>query len=144
METSNRISITVETTVAQPVAKVWKLWTEPEHITHWNFASDDWHCPQAHNIPHAGEKFSWRMEAKDGSMGFDFSGTYEQVTPREHISYKMDDGRRAIIEFADQGQKTKVTETFEAEKTNPIDMQRQGWQAILNNFKRYAEKQGDG
>ncbi len=135
----NKTTITVETTVNQPIAQVWERWTQPEHITHWNFASDDWHCPAAVNNVQPGERFSWRMEARDGSVGFDFSGVYDQVQPHKQIVYTMDDGRQATIDFTDLGDRTKVTETFEAEGTHSIELQRSGWQAILDNFRKYAE-----
>ena len=135
----NKTTITVETTVNQPVAEVWERWTQPEHITHWNFASDDWCCPAAVNKVQPGERFSWRMEARDGSVGFDFSGVYNQVKPHEQLVYTMDDGRQATIDFTDLGDQTRVTETFEAEGTHSIEMQRGGWQAILDNFRKYAE-----
>ena len=139
MNTTNRTTITVQTTVNQPIDQVWERWTQPEHITHWNFASDDWHCPSAVNNVQPGERFSWRMEARDGSVGFDFSGVYDQVKQHEQIVYTMDDGRQATIDFTDLGGQTRVTETFEAEGTHSIEMQRSGWQAILDNFKKYAE-----
>lgn len=139
MNTNNKTTITVEVTVLLPVDKAWELWSAPEHITRWNFASDDWHCPSADNTLKAGEHFTWRMEAKDGSAGFDFSGTYEKVIPHEQIVYRLDDGRKAIIDFTDLGGTTQVTETFEAEEKHSLDLQRNGWQAILNNFGKYAE-----
>ena len=139
METKNRTKITVESTVKAPVEKVWKLWNGPEHITKWANASDDWHTPFAENDLREGGKFLSRMEAKDGSMGFDFGGVYDRVKPNELIEYTIGDGRKVIINFAGKGNETKVIETFEAEDTNPIEMQRGGWQAILDNFKKYAE-----
>jgi uncharacterized protein YndB with AHSA1/START domain len=131
--------ITVEATIKAPVEKVWKLWTLPEHITKWNHANDEWHSPRAENHLRPGGKFSIRMEAKDGSFGFDFEGEYTEVKANELIAYVMSDGRRTEITFTGAGNETKVTETFDAEETNSIDMQRDGWQAILNNFKKYAE-----
>lgn len=139
METTDKTTITVETIVHLPADKVWELWTKPEHITQWNFAADSWHCPTAANNIKPGGEFSWRMEAKDGSMGFDFSGVYEQVTPNECIISKIEDGRQITVNFTNVDNGTKVTETFEAENTHSIDQQRVGWQAILNNFKKYAE-----
>lgn len=132
--------ITVEATVQAPVEKVWEFWNEPTHITKWNHASDDWHSPFAENDLRAGGKFTSRMEAKDGSMGFDFGGVYDEVKEHEFISYTMEDGRTVKITFNSQGNDTKVIETFDAESTHPVEFQQQGWQAILDNFKRYAEE----
>ncbi len=132
-------SITVEATVNAPVEKVWNAWTSPEHITKWNFASGDWHCPSAENDLRTGGTFTSRMEAKDGSFGFDFSGIYDDVKMNERIAYTMGDGRKVTVVFSKEGEKTKVTETFDAEKENPEEMQREGWQTILNNFKKYVE-----
>ncbi|MEO8151035.1 MAG: SRPBCC family protein [Bacteroidia bacterium] len=132
-------TITVEATLNAPVEKVWKLWTEPQHITQWNNASDDWHTPHAENDLRIGGKFTSRMEAKDGSMGFDFWGVYDDVRKNEIIEYTMGDGRKAKIIFTNQENSTHVDVTFEAENENPVEMQRGGWQAILNSFKRYVE-----
>jgi uncharacterized protein YndB with AHSA1/START domain len=139
MTTPNKTMITVATTVKASVEKVWKFWTEPEHITKWNNASDDWHSPSATNDLRNGGHFSYRMEAKDGSFGFDFGGTYDEVKTNELIAYTMGDGRKAKIIFAKQGNATKVSEAFEAETENSIELQRGGWQAILDNFKKYTE-----
>ncbi|MDM5329908.1 SRPBCC family protein [Neobacillus sp. CF12] len=138
METTKKI--TVETTVQAPVERVWKYWTEPTHITKWNTASDDWHTPFAENDLRAGGKFLSRMEAKDGSFGFDFGGVYDEVKVHEVIAYSMEDGRRVTITFKGKENETEVIETFDAETTNSIEMQQQGWQAILDNFKKYAEQ----
>jgi uncharacterized protein YndB with AHSA1/START domain len=132
--------ITVETFVAAPIEKVWNSWTEPEHITHWNFASDDWQCPTAANDLRVGGKFSSRMEAKDGSGGFDFGGNYIAVEPHKHIAYVMDDGRKVEITFEEQDNGVRVTEIFDPESENPLEMQRGGWQTILDNFKKYVEQ----
>jgi|ERR1043165_266853 uncharacterized protein YndB with AHSA1/START domain len=132
-------SITVETTVKTPIEKVWKLWSGPEHIVKWNNASPDWHTPRAENDLRTGGKFSSRMEAKDGSFGFDFFGIYDEVKQHELIAYTMGDNRKVSVTFTSNGNETKITETFEAENTHPVDMQRTGWQAILDNFKKYAE-----
>ena len=132
-------TITVESTVAAPVEKVWKLWTSPDHITKWNNASADWHTPYAENDLRTGGKFMSRMEARDGSMGFDFGGTYDKVKTHEEIAYTMGDGRKVKVSFASQGNATHVKETFEPESLNSLEMQRGGWQAILDNFKKYAE-----
>lgn len=134
-----KTAITIETTVQVPVDKVWEYWNKPEHITKWCYASPDWHAPKAAVDLETGGKFSTRMEAKDGSFGFDFGGVYDEVKPNECIAYTMDDGRKASIVFKADGNTTKVTETFEAEDQNPVEMQRGGWQAILDNFKAYIE-----
>ena len=135
---TNKTTITVEVTIQQPIDKVWELWTKPEHITQWNFAADSWHCPSATNDPQTGGHFSWRMEAKDGSMGFDFSGVYEQVVPNKQITAKLGDGRQLIVVFADLNGSVKLTETFEVEDVNTVEEQKTGWQMILDNFKKYA------
>jgi uncharacterized protein YndB with AHSA1/START domain len=139
METINNTKVTVETTVSAPVQKVWKLWSEPEHITKWNSASEDWHTPRAENDLRTGGKFSSRMEAKDGSFGFDFGGMYNNVVTNELIEYTMEDNRTVSVRFTANGNETTVTETFDAENQNPVEMQRMGWQAILDNFKKYVE-----
>lgn len=132
-------SITIETTVNAPIAKVWESWTSPDHVTKWNAASDDWHTPWAKNDLRTGGTFTSRMEAKDGSMGFDFGGTYTDVTPMKHIAYVMGDNRKVDVTFEEQGSGVHIVETFDAEKMNSLDMQRSGWQSILNNFKKYTE-----
>lgn len=137
---SKTTSITIETTVNAPVEKVWERWTRPEHITRWNSASNDWHTPTATNDLRPGGTFTSRMEARNGSMGFDFGGTYDQVDHHRLISYTMGDGRRVSVTFDDRDGKTKVVETFDAETENSLEMQRAGWQAILDNFKKYTEK----
>ena len=139
METANKTSITVENTVNAPAEKVWKFWTEPEHIVNWNNASDDWHTPHAENDLKVGGKFKSTMAAKDGSFSFDFEGTYSKVEKNKAIEYTMPDGRKVKVAFEGQGNKTRVIETFDAEGTNPVEMQRDGWQAILDNFKKYTE-----
>ena len=139
METQNKTVITVESTINAPVAKVWELWSKPEHITQWSNASDDWHTPTAENDLRTGGSFKSRMEAKDGSMGFDFGGTYDEVRDNEYIEYTMGDGRKVKITFKEQENEIEVIETFDAETTNPVDMQKAGWQAILDNFKKYVE-----
>lgn len=140
METNHSTKVTVQTVVQAPVEKVWSCWTEPQHITKWNQASEDWHAPRAENDLRAGGKFVTRMEAKDGSMGFDFGGVYDEVKTHELISYTMDDGRKVEITFTAQGNETKVVETFDAESTHPVEFQQAGWQAIMDNFKTYAEQ----
>jgi Uncharacterized conserved protein len=132
--------ITVQAVIQAPVEKVWKCWTEPEHITKWSQASEEWHAPYAENDLQAGGKFLTRMEAKDGSFGFDFSGVYDDVKVHEVIAYSLGDGRKVEITFIAQGNETKVVETFDAESTHPLEHQQAGWQAILDNFKTYAEQ----
>ncbi|GJM79629.1 activator of HSP90 ATPase [Paenibacillus sp. HMSSN-139] len=140
METNQPTKVTVQAVIQAPVEKVWSYWTEPEHITKWNQASDDWHAPRAENDLRAGGTFLTRMEAKDGSMGFDFGGVYDEVNTHERISYTLGDGRRVEITFAAEGQGTKVVETFDAESTHPVEFQQAGWQAIMDNFKKYVEE----
>ena len=139
METTDKAPITVEATVNSPIEKVWKLWNRPEHITKWCNASDDWHAPFAENDLKTNGKFKTTMAAKDGSFSFDFGGVYSNVEENKLIEYTMDDGRKARVEFLSDGNETKVVETFDPENTNPLEMQRGGWQAILNNFKKYTE-----
>jgi uncharacterized protein YndB with AHSA1/START domain len=141
MNTTTPTRVTVSANINKPVADVWNYYTSPEHITKWNAASDDWHCPSATNDLRVGGRFSSRMEAKDGSFGFDFGGTYSAMKPNEHFAYTMDDGRKVEVDFAPAGAGAKMTVAFDAETENPVDFQRDGWQAILNNFKAYAEKQ---
>ena len=136
---ADKKTITVETTVNAPVEKVWTLWTVPEHITQWNNASDEWHTPAAKNDLRTGGQFVFRMEAKNGSFGFDFGGVYDEVKTNELIAYTMGDGRKAKVVFTGTGDTTKIAEAFEAETENSIELQRGGWQAILDNFKKYAE-----
>jgi uncharacterized protein YndB with AHSA1/START domain len=139
METTTPTKITVEATVNAPVEKVWKSWGEPQHIKNWCAASDDWHAPKAENDLRTGGTFSTRMEAKDGSFGFDFGGVYDNVKKNELIEYTMGDGRKVRVTFSPSGDQTKIIETFDAESTNSVEMQRGGWQAILDNFKKYTE-----
>ena len=139
MEAQSKTVITIESTVNAPVEKVWEFWSKPEHITKWSSASDDWHTPHAENDLRIGGAFSSRMEAKDGSFGFDFGGVYDDVRDNEYIEYTLGDNRKVKINFEAEGGTTKVTQSFEAEDTNPVEMQQGGWQAILNNFKKYTE-----
>jgi uncharacterized protein YndB with AHSA1/START domain len=138
METAIQ-TITVKTTVNAGIEKVWNYFTAPQHIIKWNHASDDWHSPKAENDLRKGGKFNYRMEAKDGSFGFDFEGSYDEVKPNEKIAYTIGDGRKVEVIFLEKNNETEVITRFEAEQTNSIDMQRGGWQAILDNFKKYAE-----
>ncbi len=139
METQQKTVITVKSNINAPVEKVWEYWTKPEHIIQWCYASDDWHTPRAENDLREGGKFSSRMEAKDGSMGFDFAGVYDRVKPNQYIEYTMDDGRKVTIDFTATGNTTTVVESFEAENINSLELQKTGWQAILDNFKKYSE-----
>lgn len=134
---SKRIS--VSTVVKAPLQKVWLYWTEPEHITQWNQANADWHCPAAENDIRENGKFSYRMEARDGSNGFDFEGIYDRVVPYRNISYILGDGRKVDIHFKEREGSVQIDETFEAEKTFPLEMQRTGWQTILENFREHVE-----
>ena len=137
METTT--AITVEATVQAPVEKVWSFYTSPEHIKNWNNASPDWHTPHAENDLRVGGKFLSRMEAKDGSFGFDFWGVYDEVKTNELIAYTLGDNRKAKILFDGRGNSAIVTVTFEAETENSLELQKGGWQSILDNFKKYAE-----
>jgi uncharacterized protein YndB with AHSA1/START domain len=140
METKEKKqTITVTTTVNAPADKVWHMWTDPQQVTRWNNASDDWHTPYAENDLRTGGKFMSRMAARDGSAEFDFGGTYDRVETNKLIEYTMSDGRRVKVTFESSGDSTTVTETFDPEDTNSIEMQRSGWQAIMDNFKKYAE-----
>ena len=131
--------IIVEVLVDRERRAVWQFFNQPEHITNWNFASDDWSCPRAENDLRVGGRLCARMEAKDGSVGFDFEAIYDEVIDGSRIAYTMTDGRQAQTTFEDVADSTKVTTRFDAEAINPADMQRAGWQAILDNFKKYAE-----
>lgn len=139
METTDKQTVTVETVIKAPIEKIWKQWTEPTHITRWYNASDYWHAPYAENDLRVNGKFKTTMAAKDGSMSFDFEGVYTNIVQYKTIQYTLLDGRKVKITFTEQGDSTKVVEAFETENENPADMQRVGWQAILDNFKKYAE-----
>jgi len=139
METLEKIILTVESAINTPVEKIWEYWTKPAHITKWSNASDDWHTTRAENDLRVGGSFLSRMEAKDGSFGFDFGGVYDAVRTNEYIEYTLGDGRKVKITFTAEGNTTKVSESFEAENTNSVEMQQGGWQAILDNFKKYTE-----
>ena len=139
MNSTDKTAITVEATIDAPVEKVWALWTGAEHITQWNNASDDWHTPTAVNDLRAGGQFNYRMAARDGSMAFDFGGVYDEVKAHEKIAYTIADGRKVNISFEGNGASTRVVETFDAENMHSHEMQRSGWQAILDNFKAYTE-----
>ena len=140
-ETPEKTAITIEALINVPEDKVWELWTQPEHIIQWNNASDDWHTTAATNDLQTGGRFSSIMAAKDGSFSFDFWGIYDKVKKHQTLAYTMGDGRKAETTFTKKGQTTLVTTVFEAETENSVELQQGGWQAILNNFKKYAETQ---
>lgn len=131
--------LTVQTVIDAPVEVVWKNWTTPADIIKWNNASEDWHTTNAENDLRVGGKFKSRMEAKDGSEGFDFTGKYDSIKLNESIEYTLNDDRKVRINFSREGNKTRIVESFEAENTNSLELQQSGWQAILDNFKRYTE-----
>ncbi len=132
-------TITVKTNIDSSPEKVWNYWTAPEHITQWNFAIPEWHCPSAENNLVLGGTFTSRMEAKDGSMGFDYAGTYTRIKPKSLIGYALEDGRKVIVTFEQEGSSVTIVEIFEVEDINTLEQQRQGWQGILDNFKGYVE-----
>ena len=141
MGEQERTRITVTTTVAVSPELAWVYWTEPKHITQWNQASDDWHTPSAEQDLRVGGSFSSRMESRDGTIGFDFGGVYDAVESNQLLAYTIGDGRKVSVLFEAVNSGTLVTETFEAESENSAELQRAGWQAILDSFKRYVEKQ---
>lgn len=130
--------IIIKTIVSAPKQKVWDAYTLPEHITQWNFADPSWHCPSASNELRLGGRYVARMEAKDGSFGFDFEATYTDLKLGEKFTYEFG-GRFATVTFEDRDGMTEVVVSFDPENENPVELQRQGWQSILDNFKRYAE-----
>jgi len=131
--------ITIETVVNAPLDRVWAAWNTPADIQKWNAASDDWHTTHSSVDLREGGAFRSRMEAKDGSFGFDFEGVYTRIVPGQSIAYRMGDGREVTVEFAAATEGVRVTETFDAETENSLELQRQGWQAILDNFGRHVE-----
>ncbi|WP_256004576.1 SRPBCC family protein [Pedobacter deserti] len=139
MESKDKIQVTVQATVAAALGRVWDMWTSPTHIMQWNNASDDWHTPFAEADLRKGGKFRSTMAAKDGSMSFDFEGTYTDLEEHRLIGYEMPDGRKVSVSFTESPAGVQIVETFDAENEHPVDMQRAGWQAILDNFKKYAE-----
>lgn len=139
MSKEEKVFITVSAKITSPVDKVWEWWTNPIHIMKWNNASPNWHTPKAVNDLNKGGLFNYRMESIDGTMGFDFSGRYELIELNSIIEYKMDDGRNATIHFIPNGNITEVIEIFEAEDVNSLELQKAGWQSILDNFKKYTE-----
>lgn len=137
------MKISIETKVQAPLASVWESWTTPEDITKWNFANDDWCCPSATINLQVGDKFSYRMEAKDGSMGFDFEGVFTKIEPHKSIQYELEDARVVAVEFTETPAGVHVEETFDAENENSAELQKQGWQSILDNFKKHVESKGN-
>lgn len=133
------VNITIETLVHAPINLVWDTWNSPNHVVHWNHASDDWHSPKAENNFVVGGKFAYRMEAKDNSFGFDFSGTYEEIVDKKRVVTRLDDNRLVKTEFHVENDSVRIVDTFEAEDQNSIELQRVGWSAILNNYKLYTE-----
>lgn len=131
--------ITISTKIQAPLEKVWRQWTDPEHIEKWNHANDDWHTTKAENDLRVGGRFNSRMEAKDASMGFDFGGTYTEVKALKLIVFKLDDGREVEVNFSETGHYTQVIEKFEPEDSNSTERQKSGWKAILDSFKKYVE-----
>jgi uncharacterized protein YndB with AHSA1/START domain len=136
------MKITIATTIRAPMKAVWDAWNTPADIQRWNAATDDWHTTRTTVDLREGGMFLSRMEAKDGSEGFDFQGTYTRIVPHAIIEYRMSDGREVRNEFGERGGVVTVTVTFDAETENPAEMQRAGWQAILDNFRRYVEAKG--
>lgn len=138
---STNTKITVAAPVAAPIQKVWNAWNNPEDIKLWNTADPDWHCPSSENDLRTGGSFKHRMEARDGSFGFDFAGVYDIVIPNKEITYTMADGRMVTTIFEEKDGQVLITSTFDAEAENPAEFQQQGWQAILNNFVKYVTSQ---
>ena len=133
------MKITIETEVDGPISEVWSAWITPSDITCWNFASDDWCCPTAELELKPGGKFSYRMEAKDGSTGFNFEGEFKSIEEREKIEFYLSDRRVVEVVFQESENGVLVRETFETEDLHTAEQQRDGWQSILNNFKRHVE-----
>lgn len=133
------MKITVSAIINAPIQKVWNIWTNPDHICNWNAASDDWHTPHATNDLRVGGTYNYRMEAKDGSMGFNLIGTYTSIIQFQRIEHIFEDERKITVLFESEGNSTRITESFDAETLNPVELQQQGWQAILNSFARYVE-----
>ena len=131
--------INIQALIKGSIEQVWGFYTLPEHITQWNAASDDWYCPSAENDLKVGGKYKARMEARDGSFGFDFEATYDALDIPTHFTYTMTDGRQVSVRMEEVSEGTLVSISFDPEQENPVELQREGWQAILNNFKRYAE-----
>jgi uncharacterized protein YndB with AHSA1/START domain len=135
-----KTSIIVEAKILAPIEVVWQYFTDPEHVVHWNNASPDWHTPKAENDLQVGGKFSYTMAAKDGSFSFDFWGIYDTIKENQLLEYTLGDNRKVSVVFISEGDDSKIVETFEAESENPVELQKGGWQAILDNFKKYVEE----
>lgn len=131
--------INIEVSIQEDLGKIWHYYTDPEHVKMWNYASEDWYCPTAMNNLYVGGRFNYRMSSTDDQMGFDFEGEYLEIVLHEKIRYKMNDAREVCVVFKSLGERVQVAIEFDAERENPLDMQKSGWQAILNNFKKYAE-----
>lgn len=132
--------IKIDITILKTVEKVWEYFNDPKHVTHWNFAHETWKCPKAESDFCEGGKFNYRMEAKDGSFGFDYTGTFDEIVPKKLVKYHLDDGRKVEVHFNKVDENTtEVVEIFEPEKSSSVEMQRDGWYGILNNFHKYAE-----
>ena len=137
-------NIKIEITILASMDLVWECFTDRDHIEEWYFASEDWHCPNAENNFEVGGKFNYRMEAKQGGFGFNFSGVFDEIIPHKVIKYHLDDGRKVAVNFEnEEGNTVKLMQVFQPEKENPVDLQRNGWYAILNNFKKYVENLED-
>lgn len=134
------MKITVETNVNTTLDRAWQGWISPDDIIQWNFASQDWCCPKAQIQLEVGKRFNYRMEAKDGSFGFDFEGTFTKIILKKYIEYKLDDARLVSITFEDLTDQVRIIETFDTENINSVDLQKQGWQSILDNFKKHIER----
>lgn len=134
------MKICIETEVKAPLGTVWDAWVTPKDITSWNFAVDEWWCPRVELTLEVGGKFNYRMEARDGSTGFDFEGTFTKLEPRKYVHFQLDDSRVVKVEFIEAENGVRILETFDAEDENSADQQKQGWQSILNNFKKHVEK----
>jgi uncharacterized protein YndB with AHSA1/START domain len=140
MDTANKTLVTVEATIDAALDYVWSYWTSPEHIMHWCHASDDWYAPHVENDLRVEGEFKITMAAKDGSASFYFEGVYAKVADHALIEYTLSDGRLVSVAFSGDDKQSKIVESFEAESTNPVELQQTGWQAILNNFKTYVEQ----
>lgn len=133
--------LTVKATVKAPLAKVWERWNDSKHVIQWNSPSPDWHTPKAENDFRPGGKFNYRMEAKDGSFGFDFSGAYDEIVDHKTVRFHLDDDRKVEVLFKETADGVEITESFEAETENSLEIQQMGWQAIMDSFKKYCESE---
>ena len=134
------MKVEIETTVNAPLEKAWKAWTNPDSVTKWNFASEEWHCPKAESELREGGRFKYRMEAKDASMGFGLEGTYTKISQFKTIEFELDDKRKVQVNFEEVTAGIRVKEVFEAENTFSVEQQRTGWQSILDNYKKHVEE----